>query len=251
LQHEDGHSHLLASTIPNLIAYDPAFAYELAVIVRDGIRRMYQEVTEDVFYYITLYNDNYPMPPMPPGSAEGILKGLYKLRPAPAGKGPRAHLFGSGPILTQAVRAQELLAEHWGVRADVWSATSYRELRREALEVERWNLLHPGDKPRESYLQRVLAREEGVFVAASDYLRQVPEMIARWVPGGLFPLGTDGFGRSETRPALRRFFEVDAECISYAALTQLARRGQLKADVLPGALQKLGIHPDKLNPLKA
>jgi pyruvate dehydrogenase E1 component len=251
LQHEDGHSHLLASAIPSLVAYDPAFAYELAVIVRDGIRRMYQEVTEDVFYYITLYNDNYPMPPMPQGSAEGILKGLYKLRPAPGGKGPRAHLFGSGPILMQALRAQELLAEHWGVRADVWSATSYRELRREALEVERWNLLHPGDRPRESYLQRVLAKEEGVFVAASDYLRQVPEMIARWVPGGLLPLGTDGFGRSETRPSLRRFFEVDAECIAYAALTQLARRGQLKADVLTGALQKLGLNPDKLNPLKA
>jgi pyruvate dehydrogenase E1 component len=251
LQHEDGHSHLLASTIPNLVTYDPAFAYELAVILRDGIRRMYQEVTEDVFYYITLYNDNYPMLPMPQGSAEGILKGLYKLRPAAAGKGPRVHLFGSGPILMQALRAQELLAEHWGVRADVWSATSYRELRREALEVERWNLLHPGDKPRESYLQHVLAKEEGVFVAASDFLRQVPEMIGRWVPNGLFPLGTDGFGRSETRPALRRFFEVDAECIAYAALTQLVHRGQVKADVLPQALQKLGIDPDKLNPLKA
>jgi pyruvate dehydrogenase E1 component len=250
LQHEDGHSHLLASTIPNLIAYDPAFAYELAVILRDGIRRMYQDATEDVFYYITLYNENYPMPPMPPGVEAGLLRGLYKFRPG-QGKGPRAHLFGSGPILMQALRAQELLAEHWGVAADVWSATSYRELRREALEVERWNLLHPSAKRRVSYLEEVLGKEEGVFVAASDFLRQVPEMISRWVPEGLFPLGTDGFGRSETRAALRRHFEVDAECIAYFTLTQLADRGTIKPEVLPKALKKLNIDPDKIDPVRA
>jgi pyruvate dehydrogenase E1 component len=252
LQHEDGQSHVLASTVPNLLAYDPAMAFELAVIVRDGIRRMYEEAKEDVFYYITLYNDNYPMLPMPDGAAEGILRGLYKLRPSGLkAKGPKAHLFGSGPILLHALRAQELLAEHYGVSADVWSATSYKELRRDALEVERWNLLHPQEKPRASYLQTALAREEGVFLAASDYMRLVPDMISRWVPGGLFPLGTDGFGRSETRPALRRHFEIDAEFLAYAALVQLARRGTVKPQVPADALKKFDIDPEKANPMKA
>jgi pyruvate dehydrogenase E1 component len=244
--------------VPNLVAYDPAFAYELAAILRDGIRRMYGEAPEDVFYYVTLYNDNYPMLPMPEGSAEGILKGMYKLRPAPitgerGASAPRlrAHLLGSGPILPQALRAQELLAEQFGVAADVWSVTSYRELRREALEVERWNLLHPGEKPRQNYVQQVLAREEGVFVAASDFLRSVPEMIARWVPGGLFPLGTDGFGRSETRAALRRFFEVDAECIAAATLAQLAGRGAVKPAVVRQAFEKFEIDPEKANPMRS
>jgi pyruvate dehydrogenase E1 component len=252
LQHEDGHSHVLASTVPNLVAYDPALAFELALIVRDGIRRMYEDPKEDLFYYVTLYNDNYPMLPMPEGAAEGVLKGLYKLRPsALRSRGPKAHLFGSGPILLQALRAQELLAEHFGVAADVWSATSYKELRRDALEAERWNLLHPQEKPRKSYLETVLAKEEGVFLAASDYMRSVPEMVARWVPGGLLPLGTDGFGRSETRPALRRHFEVDAESIAYAALVQLARRGAVKPQVPAEALTRFGIDPDKANPMKA
>jgi pyruvate dehydrogenase E1 component len=252
LQHEDGHSHVLASTVPNLVAYDPALAFELAVVLRDGIRRMYEDPKESVFYYVTLYNDNYPMLPMPEGSTEGILRGLYKLRPAAGrAKGPKAHLFGSGPILVHALRAQELLAEHFDVPADVWSATSYKELRRDALEVERWNLLHLREKPRSSYLQNVLAKEEGVFLAASDYMRSVPEMIARWVPGGLLPLGTDGFGRSETRPALRRHFEVDAEFIAYAALVQLARRGVVKPEVPADALRKFGIDPEKANPMKA
>jgi len=160
-------------------------------------------------------------------------------------------LFGSGPILMHTLRAQELLAEHFGVAADVWSATSYKELRREALEVERWNLLHPTEKPRQSYVQTVLAKEEGVFVAASDNMRAVPEMIARWVPGGLFPLGTDGFGRSETRAALRRHFEVDAECITVAALYQLAQRGAIKADVVQKAIQKFEINPEKISPMRA
>jgi pyruvate dehydrogenase E1 component len=252
LQHEDGHSQILASTVPNLVAYDPAFAFELAVILRDGIRRMYEEVKEDVFYYLTLYNENYPMLPMPEGAAEGILKGMYKLRPpALKGKGPRAHLFGSGPILPHALRAQELLAEHYGVSADVWSVTSYKELRREALEVERRNMLHPLEKPEQNYVQKLLAREEGVFVAASDYMRAWPEMITRWVPGGLFALGTDGFGRSETRASLRRFFEVDAECITVAALSQLAQRGQVKPAVVRQALEKFEIDPEKVSPMRA
>jgi pyruvate dehydrogenase E1 component len=253
LQHEDGHSHVLASTVPNLVTYDPAFAYELAVILRDGIRRMYGEGhTEDVFYYITLYNENYPMPAMPEGAAEGILKGLYKLRPAtlPAGA-PKVHLFGSGPILMQALKAQELLARDFGVAADVWSATSYKELRREALEVERWNFLHPAEPPRRSYVEQVLAGEQGPFIAASDFMRAVPEMIARWVPGGLHPLGTDGFGRSETRAALRRHFEIDAESIAAAALYRLSARGAVKPALVQEALKKLGINPEKISPMRA
>jgi pyruvate dehydrogenase E1 component len=254
LQHEDGHSHILASTVPNVLAYDPAFAFELAVILREGIRRMYGPEAGkdgDVFYYITLYNENYAMPAMPEGSAEGILQGLYKLRPAGLKKGPKAHLFGSGPILVQALRAQEILARDFGVAADVWSATSYKELRREALEVERWNFLHPGATPRRSYVERVLANEQGVFVAASDFMRAWPEMISRWVPGGLFPLGTDGFGRSETRGALRRHFEIDAECIAAAALYRLARSGALKPAVAEEGLRKLGIDPEKIDPMRA
>jgi pyruvate dehydrogenase E1 component len=224
---------------------------------------MYGERPEDVFYYITLYNDNYPMLPMPDGAAEGILKGMYKLRPSalpspPGGEGrvrgtplPKLHLLGSGPILPHVLKAQEMLAEQYGVAADVWSVTSYQELRRDALEVERWNMLHPAEKPRRSYLEDLLAGEEGIFLAASDYMRSVPEMIARWVPGGLFPLGTDGFGRSDTRPALRRHFEVDAECIALAALAQLARRGHVKPALPQQAMHKFGINPEKVSAMRA
>ncbi|MFM7152352.1 MAG: pyruvate dehydrogenase (acetyl-transferring), homodimeric type, partial [Gemmataceae bacterium] len=255
LQHEDGHSHLLASTIPNLVCYDPSFAFELAVILQDGIRRMYgPDVKEDVFYYITLYNENYAMPAMPEGAQKGILKGLYKLKPSaiPTKEG-KAKLFGSGPILLHALRAQQILAEQFGVAADVWSVTSYKELRREALDMERLNFMNVGSKPRKSYLEEVLSyeSEKDVFIAASDNIRAVPEMIARWVPGGLFPLGTDGFGRSESRGALRRHFEVDAECIALAALYQLSRRGQVKPAVVQQAFKKLGVDPEKINPMKA
>jgi pyruvate dehydrogenase E1 component len=253
LQHEDGHSHLHASTVPNVLCYDPAYAYELAVILRDGIRRMYEQVTEDHFYYITLYNENYPMGAMPPDATDGILKGLYKLRSGQTkSKLAKIHLLGSGPILLHTLRAQELLAEHFGVNSDVWSVTSYRELRRDALEAERWNMLHPEQPPRRSYLQQTLAGEtNGVFLAASDYVRQVPEMIGRWVPGGLFALGTDGFGRSDTRPALRRHFEIDAECIAVAALWQLAQRGAVKPATVQQAIQKFGINPEKISPMRA
>jgi pyruvate dehydrogenase E1 component len=251
LQHEDGHSHVLASTVPNLLTYDPAYAYELAVIIREGIRRMY-EAGEDIFYYITLYNENYPMPPMPDGATEGILRGMYKFRPTTIRpRGSKIHLLGSGPILRETLRAQEILAEKYGVAAEVWSVTSYRELRREALDAERWNLLHPEEKPRLSYVESVLAKEQGIFVAASDYMRSVPEMIQRWVPGGLYPLGTDGFGRSESRPALRRFFEIDAECIILAALAQIARRGEINPARVQHAIQELGIDPEKVNPMHA
>jgi pyruvate dehydrogenase E1 component len=254
LQHQDGHSHILASTVPNLVAYDPAFAYELALIIRDGIRRMYQE-GENIFYYVTLYNENYPMAAMPAGAEEGILRGLYRFRAA-AGrtKGAarsRVNLLGSGTILREALRAQEMLAERYDVAADVWSATSYKELRREALEVERWNRLHPMAERRQSYVEKVLGPEKGVFIAASDYMKALPEMIQRWVPGGLVPLGTDGFGRSENRESLRRFFEVDAEFITLTALDQLARRGEVKLDTVQKAIKELGLDADKANPVVA
>jgi pyruvate dehydrogenase E1 component len=256
LQHEDGHSQVQASTIPNLVCYDPAYAYELALILQDGIRRMYgPDVKEDVFYYVTLYNENHPMAAMPEGAREGVLKGLYKLQPSPipANGGVKAHLFGSGPILQQVLRAQSILAEQFGVASDVWSVTSYRELRREALDVERWNFLHPDQPPRRSYLEEVLAKEgaQDVYVAASDWIRTLPEMIARWVPGGLHPLGTDGFGRSETRGALRRHFEIDAECVAAAALYRLSQRGQVKASAVAQAITKLGIDPEKVSPMQA
>jgi pyruvate dehydrogenase E1 component len=243
LQHQDGHSHVLASSVPNLLAYDPAFAYELAVILRDGIRRMYQE-GESIFYYVTLYNENYPMPVMPPGVEEGILRGLYKLRPVLPGikgKGARSrvHLLGSGPILREALRAQEILVERYDVAAEVWSATSFKELRREALDVERWNRLHPGAEQRQSYVEKVLGQEKGIFLGATDYLKSYPEMIGRWVPGGLVPLGTDGFGRSDDRESLRRFFEVDAESIALAALEQLARRGEVRMEAAQKAIKDL------------
>ncbi|MGH7857147.1 MAG: transketolase-like TK C-terminal-containing protein, partial [Candidatus Binatia bacterium] len=253
LQHEDGHSHVLASVVPNVVAYDPAFAYELAVLIEDGLRRMYQE-REDVFYYLTLYNENYVQPPMPEGAADGILKGLYCFQRSPLpGSGstgaPRVQLLGSGPLLREAVRAQEILGDVYGVAADVWSATSYKELRREALECERVNRLHPDAAPRVPYVTHVLAEAEGPVIAVSDYLKMVPDQIARWVPQGLVPLGTDGFGRSESRAALRRFFEIDAETIALAALVELAKRGEVPKDLPLKARGELGIDPEKRDPV--
>ncbi|MFQ5648973.1 MAG: pyruvate dehydrogenase (acetyl-transferring), homodimeric type [bacterium] len=251
LQHEDGHSHVLASTIPNLLTYDPTFAYEIAVIIQNGMQRMYQN-QEDIFYYITLGNENYPMAAMPKGVEEGILKGLYKFRAAETPKGKevlRAQIFGSGSILREALRAQEILAERYNVAAEVWSATSYKELRRDALAVERWNMLHPTEKPRVPYIVELLQKEEGPFVAATDYMKIVAEQISRWVPGGLFSLGTDGFGRSDTREALRRFFEVDAECITIAVLSRLAREGKIKPAQVQKAIKELGVDAEKPDPV--
>jgi pyruvate dehydrogenase E1 component len=247
LQHQDGHSHLLASTIPTLLTYDPAYGYEIAVIVADGLRRMYQQ-GEDVFYYLTLYNENYGMPAMPPGVEQGILKGLYKFKTGPAGLKYKAHIFGSGPLLNEALRAQDMLASSYHVSADVWSATSYKLLRHEALTVQRHNLLHPTEPPKKSYLEQVLNNEQGAFVAVSDYLRMVPDQIAPWVPGGLTTLGTDGFGRSDTRRNLRRFFEVDAELTVLAVLYALAQRGALGRDVVDRAIKDLKIDPEKTHP---
>ncbi len=247
LQHEDGHSHLLASTIPSLLTYDPAFAYEIAVILEDGMRRMYQQ-GEEIFYYLTLYNENYPMPPMPAGARAGILKGLYKVQPGPSGKTHKAQLFGSGPILREALRAQQILAARYGVSADVWSVTSYNLLRRDALAARRWNMLHPTQPPRHSYLETALAGEQGVFVAVSDYMKLVAEQIAPWVPGGLLALGTDGFGRSDSRQALRRFFEIDAELTVVATLYALSQRGAVEASLVARAIRDLGVDPDKAFP---
>jgi pyruvate dehydrogenase E1 component len=237
----------MASVIPNLVTYDPAFGYEISLIIADGLRRMYQE-DEDVFYYLTLYNENYSMPPMPKGVEEGVLKGLYRFKPGLPGKQHKAHIFGSGPIINQALRAQEILAENFDVSADIWSATSYKLLRNDALRVQRWNMLHPTAPPQKSYLQQTLEKEKGVFVAVSDYMKIVPDQIAPWVPGGLTTLGTDGFGRSDTRPNLRRFFEVDAEMTVIATLYALAQKGAIDAKVVEKAIRTLGVNPDKAFP---
>jgi pyruvate dehydrogenase E1 component len=252
LQHEDGHSLVLASVVPNLMAYDPSYHYEIAVIIREGLKRMYTD-REDIFYYIALYNENYPMPPMPEGVEEGILKGLYKVKPAAEGEGnrPRVHLFGSGPILRMAEQAQQILAERYGVAADLWSATSYKELRRDALEADRWNMLHPGEEPRKPYVVSLLEGDDHPIVAVSDFMKSVPDQISRWLPGRFFPLGTDGFGRSDTRETLRRFFEIDAESVVIAALWQLALRGALDRSVVQRAIQELGVDPEKVSPLLA
>ena len=246
LQHEDGHSLVLASVVPTLQVYDPAFAFEIAVIIRDGLERMFEK-REDIFYYLTLYNENYPMPPKPAGADEGILKGLYKLKDPLEGseERPRVHLFGSGTILKEALSAQEILAERYGVAATVWSATSYKQVRADALEVERWNLLHPEEEPRKPYVVALFEGDHAPIVAVSDYMKLVPDQIARWLPGRFYALGTDGFGRSETREALRRFFEIDAECVTVAALHQLAQQGRIDRGTVRRALGELGIDPEK------
>jgi pyruvate dehydrogenase E1 component len=254
LQHQDGQSHLFSLAVPNLISYDPAFAYEISVIIEEGIRRMYKE-GESVFYYITVMNEQYEMPPMPEGVREGILRGLYRLRSAQGegdrGKGdkrPRAQLLGSGAILNEAVKAQQILAEQFKVAADVWSVTSYQELYRDGHACERWNRLHPGEKPRVPYVTQCFKDTDGVIVAASDYVKALPDCIDRWLPRPLTSLGTDGFGRSEGRASLRDFFEVDAKFIAVSALAALAREGTIDIAVVKKAIKDLGVNPDKPNP---
>ncbi len=253
LQHGDGHSQLMATTIPSLESYDPAYAYELAVIVQDGLRRMYAE-NESVFYYLTLYNETYAMPPMPEGVAEGILKGMYRLSsvtPAESKSEARPQLFGSGPLLPEALRAQQILAEQFGIGSDVWSVTSYCRLRREALAVDRYNALHPTESPRRSYLQETLDGLADPFVAVTDYVKLVPDQIRQWVPGKYVTLGTDGFGRSDTRQALRRHFEVDAEHVAFATLSALAQTSGFEREQLPIALKALGLDPASMDPATA
>jgi len=248
LQHEDGHSHLLFSAVPNVRAYDPAFAYELAVIIRDGLHRMYVE-EEDVFYYITLYNENYPMPPMPEGAEEGVLRGLYPLGPAPQGPHHGAEILASGSAMLAAVEARRLLAERHDVAARVWSATSYQLLRNDALEVERHNRLHPEQRPRVPYVTEQLGEATGPVIAVSDYLKSVPDMIGRFVPAPFVPLGTDGYGRSDTRAALRRHFETDAAHIVVATLHALCRQGAVQPTCVAEAIAAYGIDADTPQPL--
>ncbi|HVX61878.1 MAG TPA: pyruvate dehydrogenase (acetyl-transferring), homodimeric type [Pirellulales bacterium] len=251
LQHEDGHSHLFSMAYPTVRSYDPAYAYETAVIVMDGLRRMYEE-GEDCMYYITLHNENYQMPAMPEGAEEGIVRGMYKVSSVDAGaKRPQVQLLGSGAILREALRAQQILAERYQVSSQAWSVTSYTELHRDAQACERWNRLHPNETPKQPYLQQVLGGEQGPFIASSDYVRAVSEQISAWTPGGLTVLGTDGLGRSDTRKRLRRHFEVDAECITLTALQQLAQRDQFDKKQLANVIKDLGIDPDKIDPMIA
>ncbi|HEX2140843.1 MAG TPA: pyruvate dehydrogenase (acetyl-transferring), homodimeric type [Candidatus Limnocylindria bacterium] len=250
LQHDDGQSHVLASAVPNIQAYDPAFAYELAIIIREGIDRMYGERADDVFYYITLYNENWVQPPKPDGVEEGVIRGLYRFKPASGGSRP-AQLLASGSILQQALRAQEILAEKYDVAADVWSATSFQQLRNDALDVERWNRLHPEAEQRAAYVRRCLDPTQGPVVGVTDYMKAVPDMIGRWVDRPYVVLGTDGFGRSDTREALRDFFEVNAEQIAYAALYGLCLDGKSTVEELQRVIGELGIDPERANPLYA
>ncbi|MDB5347528.1 MAG: aceE [Schlesneria sp.] len=252
LQHEDGHSQLMAGTVPNLLAYDPAYGYELCVIIHDGLRRMYAE-GEDIFYYLSVYNENCVMPTMPAGVEEGIVKGMYPLDPTiPAKKrATRPQLFGSGPILNEVVRAQKLLADKFGVEADVWSVTSYNELKRDAQSSSRWNRLHPDQKPKVSYIEQALAGLKGPFISSSDNVQLVADQVRPYVPGTYVVCGTDGFGRSETREALRRHFEIDAESVAYSTLVALAKDGKFDAKKLPSALKELGIDSEKVDPALA
>ena len=248
LQHDDGHSLLLASTVPNLRAYDPAFAYEVASIIADGIPRMYGEDAEDVFYYITLYNENYAMPAKPEGVDEGIIRGLYRFADAPEGPARKATILFSGTASQAALEAQRLLAADHDVAAELWSATSYKALREDALSVERWNRLHPTMTPRRGYVTEVLEAASGPIVAVTDFMKAVPDQIARWVPGHFIPLGTDGFGRSDTREALRRHFETDAANVVVAVLDGLAAVGEAKSEEVESAIELYGIDAEAPDP---
>ena len=252
LQHDDGQSHLLFSAVPNVQAYDPAFAYETATIVRDGIARMYgQGGGEDIFYYITLYNENYLMPPKPEGADPGILAGLYRFAPAPAGPSRRATILFSGSASQAALEAQRLLAEHHDVAAELWSVTSYKALREDALEVERHNRLHPSGPPRAPFVSESLANAEGPIVAVTDFMKAVPDQVSRWAPGLFISLGTDGFGRSDTRQALRRHFETDAAHVMVAVLDGLRQTGEAKAEEVEDTIRRYGIDPEHPSPARS
>ena len=253
LQHDDGHSHVLSSVIPSCISYDPTFAYELAVIVQDGMRRMFVQ-QEDIYYYITILNENYPHPAMPDGVEDGILKGLYLLREGSnaSKKTPRVQLMGSGAILNEVLAAADLLANNYGVLSDIWSATSLTEIRRDGLAAERWNMLHPEAEPRVPYVQTCLASHPGPVIVATDYMKIVSDQIRPFIHGRRFvALGTDGFGRSDTRSSLRTFFEVDRHFVALAALKVLADDGQLPRSLVANAIQAFGIDPEKTDPAAA
>ena len=245
LQHQDGHSHILAATIPNCVAYDPAYAYELAIIIHDGMKRMFEQ-QENVFYYLTVMNENYAHPPMPEACEEGVLRGIHNVARV---EGAKLQLFGSGTILREALAAQALLADEFGIEANVWSVTSYTELRRDALNVERWNLLHPSEAPKQSYLETVMANEDGPVVAASDYMKVHAEQIRAYLPQQYYVLGTDGFGRSDSRAKLREFFEVNRYYICITALKALADAGSLSPEIVSKAIDQFNIDPEKPDPL--
>jgi len=260
LQHQDGHSHILAYTIPNCISYDPTYSYELAVIIQDGIRRMYVE-DESVFYYITTMNENYTHPDMPEGCEEGILKGMYMLEDGEskeykvsAGKGKKANrvrLMGSGTILREVQAAAEILRKDYKIAVDVWSATSINELARDGLDVDRWNMMHPEEEPRVSYVEQCLGERDGPVIAATDYMKLYSDQIRAFVPAPYKVLGTDGFGRSDSREKLRHFFEVNRHYVVVAALNELARAGAIEAKTVSEAIKKFKLDPEKLNPLLA
>ena len=248
LQHEDGHSHLLAATIPNCVSYDPTFAYEVAVIIQDGLRRMFKD-QDDVYYYITLMNENYPHPAMPKGAEEGIRRGMYLFRGG-AGKknAPRVQLLGCGTILREVIAAAELLQNEFGIAADVWSCPSFNELRRDGLAAERWNLLHPSQPPRKSYVEECLDGRQGTVIASTDYMRAFAEQIRPFVPQRYVCLGTDGFGRSDYRVALRKFFEVNRHYVVVAALKSLADEGVVPKPKVAKAIAAYGIDPERPPP---
>jgi len=250
LQHEDGHSHVLSSVIPNCVSWDPTYGYELAVIIQDGLRRMVQE-QENVFYYITVMNENYAHPGLPEGAEAGILKGMYLLKEGNPGKKSRVQLMGSGTILREVIAAAQLLEQDFGVAADIWSATSFTELRREGLECDRWNLLHPTDKPRISYVEYCLKDRVGPVVAASDYIKTFADQIRPFIPRNKTyrVLGTDGFGRSDSRAKLREFFEVNRYFVAVAALKALADQREIEASVVADAIKKYAINQDKPSPV--
>ena len=251
LQHQDGHSLLNAIAYPTVRAFDPAFTYETAVIIFDGLKKLYED-GETAIYYLMVGNDNYMMPEMPEGCEEGIVKGMYKFKSVEGKKGGhRVQLFGSGAIMMSVLKAADILAEKYGISSDVWSVTSYNELRRDAQECQRWNMLHPTQTPRKSYIETVTEDCEGPFIATSDYVRALSEQVAPFLPGDFFALGTDGMGRSETREALRRHFEVDAQCVTIAALYQLAQQGKIKPAEVEKAIKELDVNPEKVSPLYA
>jgi pyruvate dehydrogenase E1 component len=249
LQHQDGHSQLIASTVPTLLSYDPAFSYELAIIINDGIKRMYHD-NEDLFYYISVYNEDINQIGMPdiPNIADGICKGMYKFKKSEKGKA-QAHLLSSGTMFGETIKAAEILESKYNIATDIWSVTSYKRLRTDSLQVERWNFLHPDEKPKTSYLQDILVGESGVFVSSSDNMRLVSDQIAKWVPGGLYSLGTDGHGLSDTRDVLREYFEVNHKFQVLAVLSELAQKGKVDKKVLTQAFVDLNIDKEKRDPL--
>jgi pyruvate dehydrogenase E1 component len=254
LQHEDGHSQILAGTIPNCVSYDPTFAHEVGVIIHHGLVRMVEK-QENVYYYLTLLNENYPMPGLKPGTEEEIIKGMYLCQPAAqvASNAPRVQLLGSGTILRESLAAQELLLKDWGVAADVWSCPSFNELGRDGQDVARWNLLHPMETPRKAFVTSQLEPHGGPVVASTDYMKSFVEQIRPFIPEGrsFTTLGTDGFGRSDFRSRLREHFEIDRHYITVAALHALADEGKVPVDRVAAAIKQYGIQADKVNPLKA